>query len=101
MGGAQPRDLGGERTTQSRMLRTAGEEGTVQVAAADSSSSKEPGRGGELTDEVAVLRVELAERDRELLVAATSRRRTAEQSERTAAALRAKLVELEAVLVAA
>merc|ERR1719221_1889395 len=50
--------------------------------------------------EVRMLRAELAKRDRELLAAAAARRRTADQSERAAAALRAKLAELEAAVAA-
>mmetsp|Transcript_3629 Transcript_3629/g.7079 ORF Transcript_3629/g.7079 Transcript_3629/m.7079 type:complete len:622 (+) Transcript_3629:81-1946(+) len=49
---------------------------------------------------VQLLRAELAERDRELRAAAAARRRCANQSERTAAALRAKLTELEAIIAA-
>ncbi|CAE8684842.1 unnamed protein product, partial [Polarella glacialis] len=48
--------------------------------------------------EVNRLRAELASRDRELLAAATSRRRFAEHAEQVAAALRTKLSELEASL---
>jgi len=50
--------------------------------------------------EVRLLRAKLAKRDRELLAAAAARRRTADQSERAAAALRAKLTELEAAVAA-
>lgn len=47
-----------------------------------------------------MLRAELAKRDRELLAASAARRRSADSSERAAAALRAKLSELEAVVAA-
>lgn len=50
--------------------------------------------------EVRALRAELAERDRELLAATTARRKAAGQSEKVAAALRAKLMELEAFVAA-
>lgn len=70
-----------------------GSHGTEPVDASDSLVSFE-------TPEVRMLRSELAKRDRELLAAASARRRTADQSERTAAALRAKLAELEAIVAA-
>jgi len=53
-----------------------------------------------VSDGTQLLRAELAERDRELRAAAAARRRCANQAERTAAALRAKLTELEAVIAA-
>lgn len=55
---------------------------------------------GSCDSEVRALRAELAERDRELLAAADARRKAAGQSEKVAAALRAKLTELEAVVAA-
>lgn len=51
-------------------------------------------------DEVRFLRTELARRDKELLVSANARRKAADQAERGAAALRAKLAELEAMVAA-
>lgn len=56
--------------------------------------------GASESPEVRLLRAELAKRDRELLAATAARRRTAEQSERVATALRAKLTELEAAVAA-
>jgi len=50
--------------------------------------------------EVKVLRAELARRDQELMDMAAARHRAAEQSERTAASLRAKLAELEMAVAA-
>jgi len=81
------------RHAQAALERTEAAAPSASPALAATSSD---GVGDTL--EVRTLRSELAERDRQLLEAATARRQCADQAERAAAALRTKLNELEAAI---
>lgn len=73
----------------------------VPQGALDSDVGWASGAGGAAeSPEVRALRSELAKRDRRLLAAAAAQRRSADQSERVASGLRARLAELEALVAA-
>lgn len=80
--------------------RTEAELMEERLRRAELSEEASSGAGRGEPPEVEALRAELAKRDRRLLVLAAERRRSADQSERAAAALRARLSELEAAIQA-
>lgn len=78
----------------------AGLESGSGTSMAHSALDSDGWTAGVESPEMRVLRGELAKRDRKLLAAAAAQRRSADQSERVASGLRARLAELEALVAA-